>query len=161
MFTGIVLTLLPILWVLVVYRPSRGLRLYPEQQSARRFRLIYGLKLLSRWNDLRDRELVVEPCSVYSMEAKDGRTKTAIALTGIFHATGIIGTLLSLGASNELVEKQAIAFMIKVKGADQPLAIFLTRDSAQELIEMYCAACKNKLDGYRSAPNRFEKRPGA
>lgn len=160
-FAGVVLTVLPIAWVLVVYRIPRGLRFYPEQQSARNYRTIYGLILLSRWTNLRERQLEVQLCTVYSMEAADGKTKTAIALTGLFAAIGILGTVLSLGVSNKLHERRRTAYAIQAGGSKKPLAIFLSREYADRAVYMYEAALKNDLDGYRPSPNRFEKPPGA
>ena len=128
MFTGTVLMLLPIVWILVVYRLPRSLRLYPEQQTAKRYRTIYGLCLFSKWTNLRDRALVVQPCTIYSMEAPDGKTKTAIALTGVLHATGIIGTILSLGVSNELTENRTIAYAITTDARTTARHVHVARD---------------------------------
>lgn len=161
MFTGTVLTLVPIIWLLAVYRLPRGLRLYPEQQAAKRYRTIYGLCCFSKWTKLQDCFLVVKPVTVYSMQAPDGKTKTAIALTGVLHATGIIGTILSLGVTNELQERQETGYAVTIEGSNKPLALFTSREYPDRVIEMYGKALENKLDGYRPAPNRFEKPPGA
>lgn len=161
LFAAVVLTLLPIVWVLVVYRIPRGLRLYPEQLTAQRYRTLYGTKFFSKWFDLRDRKLVVQSVPVYSMEATDGKTKSAIALTGLFAAMGVFGWLLSLGVSNELQERQRVAYAIVIEGNTEPLALFLSRHHAEQAVAMFEAAKNKELDGYRSAPNRFEKRPGA
>ena len=160
MFTATVLTLLPLVWVLVAYRMPHGLRIYPEQEAANRYRAVYGLRLFNKWTNLKDRALIVQPCSVVSMEAPDGNTKTAIALTGVLHATGIIGTILSLGVSNELKEKTTAAYAITAADSEKHLALLLSRSEADQVVEMYAAAKKNELDGYRRAPTRFEKRPG-
>ena len=160
-FAGTVLTALPIAWVLVVYRVPRGLRLYPEQQSARQYYSLYGIKFLSRWHDLNERSLEVQQRDVYSMEASDGKTKSAIALTGLFAAMGIFGWLLSLGVSNELQQRVRTAHAICIKGKRAPLAYFLFIAHADEMVENYDAALRNELDGYRAGTNRFEKRPGA
>lgn len=159
-FAGVVLTALPIAWVLVVYRLPRGLRLHTEQQLAQRYATVYGLVFFSRWHDLSERALEARQCKVYSMEASDGKTKSAIALTGLFAVMGGVGWLLSLGVSNGLQQQVRTAHTISIQGDDEPLAFFLFQQHVNEMVEMYGAALKNELGDYRPGPRRFEKRPG-
>ncbi|MGB0768750.1 MAG: hypothetical protein ACPGYV_13700, partial [Phycisphaeraceae bacterium] len=142
-----ILTLIPIVLTVAMYRPPRALRLYPAERLARRYRKVLFWPVASKWIDLSAGGVSTRRETVVSKESTD-REGGAVALLGcLFALLGPLGLLLSLGMLREKREVRLPVFAIASEGARVPLAVFDRRAEADRVVSLYEALFEDASDG--------------
>ncbi len=129
---GVVLSI-PVLATLILYRPPRVIRVYPDEAVAQTSRGLFGKQLWVRWHDLSRSLLKVERTRVITGQSASGGAVAVGCLLSLLGPLGLIAMLASGLASGK--KEYATAFaLIDDRRPARPLAVFLKRSDAQKLV---------------------------
>lgn len=132
----------PMLATLIIYRPPRVIRFYPNEQVAQRGRKLFHYHFATKWIDLNVGPPEVRQIRVLSKESRtDGG---AVAVGCFLMILGPLGMLLSLSLSGSGRQQRVRAYAIRKAGESNfTIAVLMKQADAQKIVALYEAVSED------------------
>lgn len=136
-----VILAIPVLATLILFRPPRVLRLYPEEKLAQTGRTLLSRTLFVKWHDLGDAGVRIDRTEVVFAEESSGGIPAGCLLSLL----GPLGMVIALFVSNSRkTERRKAAYaLVQANRPTRPFALFLSKADPNKIVTLYDDATKN------------------